>query len=441
MKISHVKFNELLKDNKFSKAYGKVQDKRSLVGKTVMEEQYNFTITNGLANVISNGNNVTYTLLINRINDEENSFENLIIKVDSLSQITAYIIKYKSDNVITPENFNLSSSAIQKHITPIIYNASSYSITGKEDAYDCYDVTVWVCSYAGHTLEGTCTHGEWATETICFASSGGSNDSGDSGAGSGPPLDMPNGGGGGGAPIGNNTPVGNPVNNCGSCNVPVYTAPVLEFEEEEQDSLSDFLENLTPLQLGYWNNLTRREKQNIADYLNRPNADPTLVNELMNLAIANDAIFQFDWSIDSSNTLVFNTVQDFENHLETNLATLEETDFEIDAQNQRIATAKFSYGTFGISIKVKQNMFPTYEIVNVSSIKTGLSILLSYEQTDYNVDIVGSYVNVDVYGLATTGIKITVPFEANITFENEVHFRLVIDKNTGHLITANEIND
>lgn len=161
----------------------------------------------------------------------------------------------------------------------------------------------------------------------------------------------------------------------------------------------------------------------------------------MNLAIANDAIFQFDWSIDSSNTLVFNTVQDFENHLETNLATLEETDFEIDAQNQRIATAKFSYGTFGISIKVKQNMFPTYEIVNVSSIKTGLSILLSYEQTDYNVDIVGSYVNVDVYGLATTGIKITVPFEANITFENEVHFRLVIDKNTGHLITANEIND
>ena len=233
MKISHVKFNELLKDNKFSKAYGKVQDKRSLVGKTVMEEQYNFTIPNGLANVISNGNNVTYTLLINRINDEENSFENLIIKVDSLSQITAYIIKYKSDNVITPENFNLSSSAIQKHITPIIYNASSYSITGKEDAYDCYDVTVWVCSYAGHTLEGTCTHGEWATETICFASSGGSNDSGDSGAGSGPPLDMPNGGGGGGAPIGNNTPVGNPVNNCGSCNVPVYTAPVLEFEEEE----------------------------------------------------------------------------------------------------------------------------------------------------------------------------------------------------------------
>ena len=279
MKISHVKFNELLKDNKFSKAYGKVQDKKSLVGKTVMEEQYNFTITNGLANVISNGNNVTYTLLINRINDEENSFENLIIKVDSLSQITAYIIKYKSDNVITPENFNLSSSAIQKHITPIIYNVSSYSITGKEDAYDCYDVTVWVCSYAGHTLEGTCTHGEWATETICFASSGGSNDSGDSGAGSGPPLDMPNGGGGGGAPIGNNTPVGNPVNNCGSCNVPVYTAPVLEFEEEEQDSLSDFLENLTPLQLGYWNNLTRREKQNIADYLNRPNADPTLVNE------------------------------------------------------------------------------------------------------------------------------------------------------------------
>lgn len=163
--------------------------------------------------------------------------------------------------------------------------------------------------------------------------------------------------------------------------------------------------------------------------------------ELMDLAIENNATFNFDNTLDPANSLVFNTIQDFENHLETNLAILEETDFEIDTQNQRIATAKLSYGTFGITIKVKQNMLPTYEVVNVSSVKTGLSILLSYEQTDYNVDIVGSYVNVDVYGLATTGIKITVPFEANITFEDEVHFRVVLDKNTGHLITAYEIND
>lgn len=210
---------------------------------------------------------------------------------------------------------------------------------------------------------------------------------------------------------------------------------------ELTETLSNFLEDLSPEQLEYWNDLSPRTQQNIVDYLEQPDTDSVFVEELMNLAIENNATFNFDNTIDSSNTLVFNTIHDFENHLETNLATLEETDFEIDAQNQRTATAKFSYGTFGITIKVKQNMLPTYEVVNVSSVKTGLSILLSYEQTDYNVDVVGSYVNVDVEGLATTGIKITVPFEANITFEDEVHFRVVIDKNTGHLITAYEIND
>ena len=83
-------------------------------------------------------------------------------------------------------------------------------------------------------------------------------------AGSGPPLDTP---GGGGGPTGNNTPVGDPVNNCGHCNVPIYTAPVLEFEEVEQNTLINFLENLTPEQAAYWNGLTIRQKKNIADYL------------------------------------------------------------------------------------------------------------------------------------------------------------------------------
>ena len=204
-----------------------------------------------------------------------------------------------------------------------------------------------------------------------------------------------------------------------------------------------FFSNLSYAQQVWANENVEVYNQLIQHQINNnwSNESEVFVEELMDLAIENNATFNFDNSIDPANSLVFNTVNDFENYLETNLATLEETDFEIDDQNQRIATAKLSYGTFGITIRVKQNMSPTYEVVNVSSIKTGLSILLSYEQTDYNVNIVGSYVNVDVYGLATTGIKINVPFEANITFENDVHFRVVIDKNTGHVITAYEIND
>ena len=80
MKISHIKFNELLKDNKFSKAYGKVQDKRSLVGKTVMEEQYNFTIADKPVKVLEWAEGITYTILINRTIKDITFFENLVVE-------------------------------------------------------------------------------------------------------------------------------------------------------------------------------------------------------------------------------------------------------------------------------------------------------------------------------------------------------------------------
>ncbi len=241
MKISHVKFNELLKDNKFSKAYGKVQDKKSLVGKTVMEEQYNFTIADKPVKVLEWAEGITYTILINRTIKDSTFFENLVVEQFTDGQIRANIIKYTP---FQPSNvqsyFSEGNFSGNRTLLPIIYNTNESSITGKYSVH-CSRVCTTLCydcqpNYSTeyqtpHTPGSNCSQVHTSCEDICVTIDGGGDGASD-GAGSGPPLDMPNGGGGGGAPIGNNTPVGNPVNNCGNCNVPVYTAPVLEFEEE-----------------------------------------------------------------------------------------------------------------------------------------------------------------------------------------------------------------
>ena len=239
MKISHVKFNELLKDNKFSKAYGKVQDKRSLVGKTVMEEQYNFTIADKPVKVLEWAEGITYTILINRTIKDITFFENLVVEQFTDGQIRANIIKYTP---FQPSNvqsyFSEGNFSGNRTLLPIIYNTNESSITGKYSVH-CSRVCTTLCydcqpNYSTeyqtpHTPGSNCSQVHTSCEDICVTIDGGGDGASD-GAGSGPPLDMPDGGGGG-APIANNTPVENPVNNCGNCNVPIYTAPVLEEEE------------------------------------------------------------------------------------------------------------------------------------------------------------------------------------------------------------------
>lgn len=457
LSISKISFKELKSNKNAVEKIKHVMTKKlptSIANRAVYNEDFGVLIdtTNIVQMTSATEQSITFNIV-----DYTNSTkkENLVLISKNDGNFEAYIAEY---NLIQQDLDILASGGTLQNIKPTsiseIENASKVAVSG--DCVSSYTYSYWACYNSngdimanngelGNGCVGIGFEYEMQVITIdmaCLADGGGggggtSGTSGTSGTGTSGTGTTGSGPTGGSTNTGSNLPNSNQsiLDLFNTTFVPCTSC--IEFTE----TLSDFLEDLTPDQLEYWNDLSPREQQNIVDYLEQPDTDSVFLGELIDLAISNDASFQFDNTIDTSNTLVFNTVQDFENYLETNLATLEETDFEIDAQDQRIATAKLSYGTFGITIKVKQNMLPTYEVVNVSSIKTGLSILLSYEQTDYNVDIVGSYVNVDVYGLATTGIKITVPFEANITFEDEVHFRVVIDKNTGHLITAYEIND
>lgn len=191
MKIYHKTFSELLKNSKFNNAYSKVITKKSEASKTVMEEQYQFTITNGIANVAESANETFYTLLIEREIDDPNSFENLIIKSDSLNQTSAFIIKYSYSNPdVVNESFNIGDPTITKEITPIVYNATeSTSVNSRFTTVNCYTITFWVCTYAGHTPDGECTHGHYETINACEETievgGGGGDDSGSGGGGGG----------------------------------------------------------------------------------------------------------------------------------------------------------------------------------------------------------------------------------------------------------------
>lgn len=263
MKISHVKFNELLKDKKFSNAYGKVQDKRSLVGKTVMEEQYNFTIADKPVKVLEWAEGITYTILINRTLKDNTFFENLVVEQFIDGEIRANIIKYTP---FQPNNvqsyFSDGNFSGNRTLLPIIYNANESSLTGKFTnicsrvcTTICYQTTESGPHSQPHTPGKNCTDRsfiETDCERVCeWVDDGG----GDGNTGTTETT------GGDGS---NNTPVGNPVNNCGNCNVPVYTAPILEFEEEEEkvdpcvslkDSQKVEKENINPILQNFKSNL------------------------------------------------------------------------------------------------------------------------------------------------------------------------------------------
>ena len=235
MKISHVSFGELLKNKKFSTAYSKVLQQQSLTNKTVMEEQYQFTIANKPVKVIETESATSYTILINRAIDDVNSFENLIVQQLNSGETTANIIKYVPFQPATIESYFLNGDFNgNRTITPIVYNDNLINTTNKITNI-CSTVCTTLCydcdpSYPSeyqipHSPKERCLKSSTFTscDQVCVAYDDGGGDS------SSNPIDITGGGGTGGTTGGVETP----PNNTGNNN-PIVTAPVLELEEENE---------------------------------------------------------------------------------------------------------------------------------------------------------------------------------------------------------------
>lgn len=213
IKVSHKKFENLLKDKKFSKVLTEVivnKNKISSNSRTIMEQQYGFNITNQPVNVIENDSITSYTLFVTRENTPSNVIENLIIQTNNNNpnDTKAFLIKYTS-NVDINENFDMSNFQGTKSILPIIYNINESDTTGKLVYVEtCWNVTSWYCyGPGGHSTSEGCTMGFPITSQNCMTTSyddgtgsggGGGTSSGSGGTSSGDVFTAPHGGGSGG---------------------------------------------------------------------------------------------------------------------------------------------------------------------------------------------------------------------------------------------------
>lgn len=149
--VKHISTAELFKDSNFKNSLAKIPTKTKAnsfkTNKTIMEHEYGFTIEEFKpANVFETDSIISYTLLITRPNQNDQSVENLVINTNKFTgNISALIIKYVSDSQIT----NFSNFNGERTITPIVYNSNQYqnSTTGRL-YYDCITVTYYVCANA-----------------------------------------------------------------------------------------------------------------------------------------------------------------------------------------------------------------------------------------------------------------------------------------------------
>lgn len=145
-----MKFEELMTNKRFVNSFSKLpKSKKSLttatLGRTVMENEYGFTIANKPAKVIEDSGETSYTFLITRDATDANSFENLVIQTDSTNTTKAVIIKYNLTSSITSAADDSYSFTYNREITPIVYNSSPVSESSKMIII-CYWITTTYCN-------------------------------------------------------------------------------------------------------------------------------------------------------------------------------------------------------------------------------------------------------------------------------------------------------
>ncbi len=252
LKLYEMKFEELMTNKRFINSFSKLpKSKKNLttatVGRTVMENEYGFTIANKPAKVIEDNGETSYTFLITRDSTDANSFENLVIQTDSTNTTKAVIIKYNLTSPITSSADDSYSFTYNREITPIVYNNTTVSETSKM-VIVCYWVYSLVCNNTRtgeigpeHIAGPNCgrTYYNWTEE--CFSFDDGISNGGGSGpTGSGPTGGSTNTGSnvGSGGTGGANSINTSPVNNCitGNCIDENTTDPCEKIKKLQDDT-------------------------------------------------------------------------------------------------------------------------------------------------------------------------------------------------------------
>ncbi len=153
-KLNEKSFQELYKDPNFSRAINQITSKKikgsALSSKTVMEEQYGFTIDSTTINELIFDSFISYTMLINRETSNPTFFENLVVVIDSTNTITASIVKYTLNSELIPcadDSFILDAE--------IEFILIDYNTTQAKSNVPC--LSVLMCPYGGdHPATSVC---------------------------------------------------------------------------------------------------------------------------------------------------------------------------------------------------------------------------------------------------------------------------------------------
>lgn len=231
--IRNSTFDMLLKEEQFITTLSRLnkgKQKKGSTAKTVMEDTHGFSIMPDIAKVIKDGAYTTYTFQIKREISNPDFFENLVIRMDSLNQANAYLVKYTPTAALTPSeehtSFHFKGTV---NITQI-----EYDITPTAKELHCVTANVLMCNQAWtnggstepHVATANCndpSHLFTVTTVDCsMTGAGGAGAGSGYGGGNGGTIATEPGVGHSGGGSGNSGGTGNG----GGTNPPVTTAPV-----------------------------------------------------------------------------------------------------------------------------------------------------------------------------------------------------------------------
>lgn len=243
LRFTKKNISDLFKEDKFKSAFEKIPKRKKTINnfeKTVMEEEYGFTIIGNIANEIETNTITSYTIKIKKNNT--NNLENLIIQRDNNNpnDIKAFIFEYLNPY---KEHYNGDLK-----ITPIVYNANQVTNTTARIKYECTTVVFPCVNHPFGPASGETCDGP-TTKTYCYYTGG---DTGNDGGGGSPSGGDTSGSGG------NNTNTTSDTSTTGTTenhNTEIITIPAISDAEQPDpcnslkkkyaDSLNVVLKNKT----------------------------------------------------------------------------------------------------------------------------------------------------------------------------------------------------
>jgi hypothetical protein len=382
---------------------------------------------------------INYTFNIKRNRIDKTIIENFVIS-EKNNTFTFYIVTYQKTITNDKGIDFLSSLEIEDNLLYII-NSGSYEIADIDINDPCIDIYFAPCDGVGTAdghdeVEGFCHGSMLIIDTSNCFENGNPGGPGYHGPDN---EEDPTEGAQGGVPSsatssGNTSTTTSPQSGLPNGALAPNNKSILLLESALGVDLDIFQE--------FWLQNNPEQIQELLDFANaNPNSQPFTL-EMIDFLIENDGVIHFDNTL--TDTLDFNTVDEFQNYLDTfdNFETI--LDIPVVTEQNNTYTTEFIFRFTLVDLNVNVNSVldnPTttedeLNINNVSSNITGVTALINWEQNDAQITSVSIYTTIIIKGTMTYGVKIL----GNIaTYSETWKLKVKINNQTGQAVFMEKI--